>query len=237
MPVKRVLILANSIKKGQRCVAGRELLNNEGRAKLGKWVRPVSNLGEGELHRQHYTLRSRKPARVLDVVDMMLAQQQQDPGQPENWRIADHVPWYKVRSLDPVHLPRFEESPPDLWLESTSHTDRISVEAQDRRFPQSSIVLIRPRNLKIRLWQEHNAWKGCDQQKRAAVFTYAGQKYKLTITDPVFNDTFCTRFPAVRERPREFVPPGGDSSLLCISLTPPFNGYHYKVVASVLMQP
>jgi hypothetical protein len=32
-------------------------------------------------------------------------------------------------------------------------------------------------------------------------------------------------------------PPYGDNCLLCVSLTPEFNGYHYKVVAAVLELP
>jgi len=237
MPVKRVLILANSIKKSARCVAGREIIQDGGKARLGGWIRPVSGSGEGELSSRHYALRQGGLASVLDVVDVPLKGQQSDPGQPENWLIDDSTQWSKVRAAGIEEVAGFAEHPDDLWLESTSQSDRITVNAQAGRITQTSLVLIRPEGFHVRLWRERNPWKGYVQRKTHAVFRYAGQEYSLSMTDPIFREQHCSDHPAESEGVREVVPPCGDDCLLCISLTPPFNEHHYKVVATVLALP
>lgn len=237
MPEKRVLILANSIKKGARCVAGREIIQDGGKARLGGWIRPVSGSGEGELSSRHYALKQGGSASVLDVVDVPLKGQQSDPGQPENWLIDDSTQWSKVRTGTIDEVVDFAERPADLWLESTSHSDRIAVNAQADRSKPTSLVLIRPEGFHVRLSREHNPWKGYVQRKTRAVFRYAGQEYSLSMTDPIFDEQHCGKHPAESEGVRKVVPPCGDNCLLCVSLTPPLNEYHYKVVATVFALP
>lgn len=230
MPEKRVLILASSIKKSARCVAGREIIQHGGKARLGGWIRPVSGSGEGELLPHHYALQQGGSASVLDVVDVPLKRQQSDPGQPENWLIDDSTQWSKVRAVAIDKVAGFAEHPADLWLESGVNTDRISPEAQMARDQLHSIVLIQPQNLKIRKGREFNKWK------TRACFNYRGTSFALSVTDPVFLDRQFAKSPEAGG-PREWIPCSGENVLLCISLTPPFNGFHYKVVATVFALP
>ncbi len=232
MPTKRVIVLANSIKKQARCVAGREIVRADGN-RLGDWIRPVSDSGEGELLSHHYHLDGGGSAQVLDIVDMELQAPKSDPGQPENWLIDETTSWKKVQSFPAAKIHMLEEEPGDLWLDGGA-SDRISIAAQSARSPQSSLAIVRPRNLRIRLWREFNPWKNYTQRKSHALFEYAGEAYDLSLTDPVFSARHCASHPAENEPAREFAPPCGDDCLLCISLTPPFNGEHYKVVATVL---
>jgi len=46
MILKRIVILANSIKNQKRCVAGREVWFTNGICRVGDWVRPVTSIGE-----------------------------------------------------------------------------------------------------------------------------------------------------------------------------------------------
>ena len=55
MERRRLLVLANSIKKNGRCVAGRELLSADP-PNFGRWYRPISDLPEGELLSRHMPL-------------------------------------------------------------------------------------------------------------------------------------------------------------------------------------
>ena len=233
MPVKRVLILANSIKKSARCVACREFIQGGAKARLGGWIRPVSENGEGELLPHHYALQQGGSASVLDMVDVPLKRQQSDPGQPENWLIDESTQWSKVGAVAIDKVAGFAEHPADLWLESTDHSDHITANDQAGRSTQTSLVLIRPEEFHVRLWREHNPRKGYTQRKTRAVFRYAGQEYSLSMTDPIFSERHCGNHPTESEGARKVVPPCGDNCLLCISLTPPFNEYHYKVVATV----
>ena len=237
MTTKRVLVLANSIKKGGRCVAGREVFLRDGRLRLAGWIRPVSNLGEGELLPQHYALQCGGELQILEVVDMVLASHRNDPGQPENWLLAGNRQWKRIGRLSAARVACLGEEPRDLWLESGGHADRISVAAQAGRTPQRSIVLIKPTDFKVRLWRKRNPFRGYVQRRTQAIFSYRNARYGLSLTDPSFNRMHCSDHPAEGEKPREFVPACAEKCLLCISLTPPFNGYHYKVVASVLSMP
>lgn len=230
MAEKRLLILANSLKKSARCVAGREVIQDGGRARLGSWIRPVSGSGEGELLPRHYALQQGGSASVLDMVDIPLKRQQSDPGQPENWLIDDSTQWSKVRSVPVAKVAGLAENPSDLWLESGVNTDRISPEAQIVRSHQSSIVLIQPQNLEVRKGREFNKWK------TRASFDYLGTSFALSVTDPMFLDRHFATNPDAGG-PREWMPCSGEDALLCISLTPPFNGFHYKVVATVFVLP
>lgn len=237
MPVKRVLILANSVKKSARCIAGREIMQVAGKARLGGWIRPVSGSGEGELLPQHYALRQDGSTSVLDMVDIPLKKQLSDPGQPENWLIDESSQWSKIKAVPVDKIARIAERPSNLWLESTDHSDRIAVSTQAGRSTPTSLVLIRPEGFHVRLWQKFNPWKKHTQRKTRAVFRYAGQKYSLSITDPTFPEGHRYNHPKEGEGALEIVPPFGDDCLLCVSLTPPFNEYHYKVVATVFALP
>ena len=89
MPIKTLLILANSVRHVPNAyVAGREVINPGGQRTYGAWVRPVSNHGEGELSLQERWTAQNREVRVLDIVQMSLGDQVVDALQPENWRYA-----------------------------------------------------------------------------------------------------------------------------------------------------
>ncbi len=231
---KRVLILANSIKKNARCVAGREYFKDGSGFRLGDWVRPVSSLREGELLPKHFINQNSVASRVLDVVDMDLLSNRADQGQPENWLIASRNCWRLVETMKNTHRAALEESPQELWLVPGTRPDRINVDDQARRIPQHSLVVVRPEQFRIRLWSDTPPWLDHIRRNTKAVFTYAGSQYAMSVTDPIFTHKYCSKHPAEGDEAVEISPPCGDNCLLCISLTPPFKGYHYKVVATVL---
>lgn len=229
-----MLLLANSIKRSARCVAGREVVEQDGRSRLGGWIRPVSTQDEGELLVKHYTMTDGRVASVLDIVDISLVGRANNPGQPENWLLDEDVAWSRIRTVSGKNLSRLEERPPDLWLEDKAHSDRISAQGQARQTSPRSLVIVRPTNFRVRLWREFNQFKGYVQRKSRAVFTYAGDEYDLSITDPIFSEQYCRQHPEEGKAHVHVTPPCADTCLLCVSLTPPFKGYHYKVLATVL---
>jgi len=113
---KRLLILANSIKKNARCIAGREFADGSDGIILGNWIRPVSNIGEGELLPEHCDLTTGGMPGVLDVVNVPLTEAATDPGQPENWRIAPGVGWVRESTRDAAIVNLCAGAPESLWL-------------------------------------------------------------------------------------------------------------------------
>jgi hypothetical protein len=79
----------------------------------------------------------------------------------------------------------------------------------------------------------YNEFEGRDQKKRRALFSYAGTDFDLAITDPDIDTKYFKPFPGPGSPPRT-IQLESNNCLLCISLTKPFHGYHYKLVATIL---
>ena len=234
---KRIVALANSIKRGGWCVAGREILSGAAEPRFGAWIRPVRSQSSGELSPQHCEVSREVPVVPLDIVDIPLLGPANDAGQPENWRIDERRRWSKTGAfpLRDVHF--LTDSPLDLWRHHGERVDRIPVAAQAARQPQLSITLIQPQRLTFRLWRKYDKFKDHERLRTDAEFEYRDQRYLLNVTDPRLETRHHWQHPPRDAEPLEIRLPGGDNCRLCVSLTPPFEGYHYKVVACVLELP
>lgn len=227
MVQKVVLVLANSVKNKDRCVAGREVLPNGEAFRLGPWVRPISNHGEGELNWAETQLKNGHQIRVLNLVEMTLECPVGDPFQPENWRFSGPGTWKDVSE----HYPRprnemLEEHPSDLWLQKGARSDRTAHACLQARPPRQSLYVIRPEKLRISLHTEG------EKKRQRAVFAYRGIEYNLAMTDPEISRRYCSRFPGPGEKPL-LIPFKGDV-VMCVSLAAEFlDHYHYKVVATI----
>jgi hypothetical protein len=231
MITKRVLILANSQKYHQRCVAGREVLDwSDGALRLGHWVRPVSDHGQGELTLGERSAQGRGDVRVLDVVDMPLRGWANEPFQPENWRIAQARSWvYVDTAAAAAALPHSVEDPPDLWLEPGESSASASPAGLAAGRQGQSLYLIRPEKFRLR-FSLPSQWTKARQR---AGFSYQGQEYDLALTDPIVTDCYADRIPLPGKPPAEFTLPCGDSCILCVSLGGEYQGKRYKLVATI----
>lgn len=231
---KTIVVLANSIKRDGRCIAGRELIKRDERTTVGGWVRPVSDGGEeGEILLHESRLPNRQQPNVLNIIQIPLLEHAPELGQPENWKIVPDSQWRRVkRSIRNISV--LEEEPKDLWLQRSVKPDRISPHALQRHPFKQSLCLIKPDSFHIELYTVYNEFKGHNQKRRRAIFCYNEQKYDLGITDPDLAERRYGRFPGVDDDKKTVRLPCGDNCLLCVSLTPEFHGYHYKVLASVI---
>jgi hypothetical protein len=230
---KHLLILANSIKHWPGvCIAGREIYSGGSYYQLGAWIRPVSQTGEGELSPSETTLTNGKLPTALDFVQLNLVRHMKDRLQPENWLNDDIQKWQSVNSL--YQKPPWEivvETPSNIWVQRDERTDRVSPEYLKKTPPAQSLYLVHVPTIRAKF--EWNEWDGRYKQRRRAVFKYRGVDYELNITDPKFSERYRSQFPAKGQPANVFdvSPPNG--CYLCVSLAPEFNGFHYKVVASI----
>jgi hypothetical protein len=212
--VKRMLMLANSIKHAPgRCIAGRELIpQSNGPSRLGPWIRPISTDGnEGTLNPHHCSVNEGGSVRVLVVYDVPLLAHADDSTQPENWIVDSSTVWTKVGSFPRARLREAWESPQGLWDEPDTKTDRISTAHLRNHLPGQSICVV-PLNDAV---VHADPYK---QGRHRLQFDYQGIRYDLGITDPLL--------------PQDAT--GNQLALAaCISLTPPFRGDHYKLVATM----
>lgn len=223
MPTVDVICLANSRKRGGRCVAG---LRMDG----GGWVRPVSAEPEGVLQAWHYILTSGREAALLDVLKMRLVCPKPAPHHPENW-LMDTGQWEPVaRTALPGVLEVLQQSlaaGPELLGGTES---RIEYKALLREPAAASLALVRPQELH---WQIEESPQAGKRRTRAA-FTLAGAPYSLPLTDPVWLKRQaglpCGCHPCEADE---------QEALLTVSLSEPFagDGFCYKLVAAVIVLP
>ena len=236
MPTKRIIVLANSIKKSARCVAGIEVGAGDQLAPAG-WLRPVSGESEGELEPRHMRVEDRDCIKIYDIVDVPLSEYSNDPIHPEDWVVDAETKWKAAGEFDASRLHSLEEKINDLWLEPGVGSDRVTNTFVLQRPDHQSLYLIRPVNFRVELSVTQYPNNQNPSRRRRGRFSYRGQDYEMNLTDPVFMETHCGSMPAVGAPTKTIKPPYGDNCLLCVSITPLFREYHWKVVATVLELP
>jgi len=236
MPTKTILVLANSLKAGGRCIAGREILwRADGRYYFGPWIRPVSAHGTGELYLEETCRADDTPVAVMDFASVELIDNCGEKCQPENWIIKGPRAWAApARAIKAAPIAALEEHPAGLWLDPGEVSDRITPDRL-RAIPEPfSLAVIRPTDLELGWWVEENRFKKRLQKKFRARFTYNHMRYDLSLTDPAGSDRFCVPAAQERDPPRKLTLKTENGPLLCVSLTPLFGGFHYKVAATIL---
>lgn len=198
-----IVVLANSIKHGQHCVAGKCV-------STGRWIRPVSNIQGGEL--SHQQAKIRNPHGTFNVkpfqkVLMELEEHVPLPHQPENYLIND-TEWIQNYSFNSEQLHTLLDSPVDLWG-TTNRIDFTHITAGLYHVPQS-LYLVRVQNLRLYYIVD---------DKRRASFTYRGIDYDFAVTDPKFDEIVAKNLQL--------------SGILCLSLGEQYLGYCYKLVATI----
>jgi hypothetical protein len=233
---KRLLILANSVKDHEHCIAGREIIASRDGCTLGPWIRPVSSHGQGELDASEIACADGSQVNVRDYAEVTLTAAVKSRFQPENWTIAGPGCWRKLeRPRGRITRGALVESPRDLWYDRyEDRTDRILHARLVLKPPAQSLYVIRPEKLCLKFYAEFNAFKGKETRKHRASFVYNDVEYDLALTDPVASDKYGGSFPPVGAPPKLVPLSAQVAPLVCVSLTADFNGFHYKVAATII---
>lgn len=203
-----MVILANSIKHGQCCVAGKNLSD-------GQWVRPVANERGAELSRNQILVSDYSEsvsARPMQKVSMNLKKHVPLKHQPENFCV-DSSRWRQTGAITVRELEDYLDHPKDLW----GPYDRVAYERIESGVVRvsQSLYLIRVDQLRL--------YRNSDNKRRAS-FNYQESKYDLAVTDPKFDMLMNAQ--------------EGCSNIICVSLGEPFYGNSdkascYKIVAAI----
>jgi len=204
MLAKKIVVLANSVKHGNHCIAGKCLTT-------GMWIRPVSTVNGDAL--DNHQIKCRNPyglfkVKTLQMVHMQFASAVPLVNQPENHLIAANSEWRQDYKIGANDLPKLLDAPMSIWGEG----NRISYNAivQNKCKPEQSLFLVQTEDLAL----YYN-----DEKKRRARFIYKGVEYDLPATDPDF-DTIVSE-------QRDLM------GIICISLAEEHHGYCYKIAAAI----
>ena len=177
--VKRIVCLANSLKTGGSCIAGKEVR----RRGYGAWIRPVSERPTAEVSFAECRYENNSAPRLLDIVDVPLLNAAPQHHQTENHVIDASVRWVRSGELPWEQVAQLRDRPATLWINSqhtsAGHYDCIS---QDEAATlHDSLALIRPENFNVRVGTSY--WTGRPSYR--GVFEYNGTHYNLSVTDLV----------------------------------------------------
>jgi len=224
VPEEEIIVLASSRKTGGRCIAGVSTGS-------GKWVRPVSNQGEGELYPFHYRVQGRAPE-ALDVVRFSYECPLEDPTQPENVLI-DEGGWQLTEQLEPAaaynELAPFLDPSPELF----GNRERSLSALEAARGVSESLVLIEPSGLHFSV---RPPFEPGGPRKKRAIFSIQGQPYDLPITDFVIGPKLLSLENG--DYGQDQVGLASDNhTLMTVSLGGEKLGQHWKLVATFLSLP
>lgn len=215
---KHFICLANSYKHGGRCIAGIEVVpqadgslvivrHDDGRP---RWIRPISMSANGEI--PNHLAESFK---IFSLV-----------------KLYDVEPCPDKAHSEDVHCSRMEISPFELLPTKAFLNQLLDTQHQAVFYYRGKAIpatIIDRLDYSLMLIQPENVSAYCDEERENSKyrmkFTYSGSNYDFPITDPVFLEQF-------KKNPEKYN--DLDGVYLVLSLGIEFEGFHFKLVATVV---
>jgi hypothetical protein len=217
---KRIVCLANSLKLGERCVAGKEIQKDS----FGEWIRPIGSTETGELSPEQIECQDGGIPRLLDIITIPFKAYKPHMFQTENHLIDENKRWIREQPIGQKELPLLIDKVDRLWLNGFhSANDRIPLTTAEQKIT-SSLLFIKPRRLVLKVAS------GVRGRQVRASFEYNGIDYSLGVTDLIVKNVLLKRNDGD-------YPVNSNDIYLCTSLGEPFHGYTYKLVAAVINFP
>jgi len=217
---KTIVCLANSYKHGGRCIAGVSVED-------GGWIRLRGESADGTLEPREYVLDDGSEPRLLDVIQVEVHYAVRSKAHPEDWQIAP-VQW------NLVERPAAEAR----WAGLTGgkakskgilndHRDRIAEWELKYKPMRSSLRLVCPSE--ICWWIKEDKGK----RKYRALFHHNYVTYDFALTDPRWLEHLNLLPTGIYPHSNFATAPA--ETWLTISLSEPYFGFHYKLVAGVIV--
>jgi hypothetical protein len=224
---KKIICLANSRKISGRCIAGKEITDDG----YGEWIRPVSSRPTGEISEYERRFEDGGHPQILDVITIPLIKHQPHHYQQENHLIDDGFYWEKEGAVRVDELCSMVDNiPNEMWVNGYSSyngiNDRIPEDVANSL--ESSLLLVQPDTLAISVSVE-GAEFGGGKRKVRAIFSVNDHQYKLAVTDPKIESKYLKK-----EDGRYDI--DASKVYICVSIGEPYNGYCYKLVASIIYE-
>jgi hypothetical protein len=221
--VDRILCLANSYKHDHRCVAGISLITKQ-------WVRLVGRQVPGCLTRHEAAYADGKEVSPLDIFEADLGEKCGSNCHPEDVYVIE-TPWRRAGHFNELHdahfLTAYVQKEPIVLQ---GYCDRVLATRFDRTPAACSLGLVHPEDMWWWIRDENG------KRRNRAVFRLGrvGRiRYDLPVTDPAWLD-MLNLLPAGIYPHTFFFKDNPVKTYLTVSLSEPFEGFQYKLVAGVV---
>jgi len=173
MTTTRIVVLANSWKNQDWCLAGIDL-------KTGKWVRPVTSLDDGRVPKTSMKLGGYFPT-LLDVLEIPLDSTGPDFGFESENRTILPGRWYQRGKMTPGDIEKYAKQ--SYYVLHNHRKYVIPRELKQKPFAKRvTLQLIRVDGFKVRDARR----KPTDKPSWKGIILSGGRKLELKITDPVY---------------------------------------------------
>jgi len=231
---KRIVILANSIKRKKRCVAGKEISWDSKQYHISGWIRPIDqNEAEGAVAPQVMQYEDGTYPQILDVAYVPVLANAGDENHPEDWIIDTSRRWQRLCQFPANDVPQLCDEGIEMW-HYPDQPNRVPGGYVSKMTKPVSLMLVKPpAGWSVSFYKELN--------RNLIMETKAHLKLKLNPHDHVFsvNDPLLyTHFAhpvntqAEGELIAQFHQP--EDLYFTLSLTPPHYCWHYKILAAVI---
>jgi len=232
---KTIVILANSVRSGHRCVAGKEIFPDGDSWMVGNWVR-LSDPGtkDGSVRHELTRCRGGELIEPLDVVEIPMQNAADDPDHPEDWFVDCTQRWTKVSRLPVEQLSLLVDAGAHLWR--AGGDGRAVPEGYVRKMgePSTLYLIANPLNAKISWWIERGTAPDSDgtseRLRTRLTCTHGGASHTFALTDSRFSEKYHL---FERAEPKEQIMTLATPVFACVSLTRPWKGKQYKVAATI----
>jgi len=218
MNTKRIVCLGLSYKHDNVCVAGRDLNTRQ-------WIRPVFHHNQRCIPFNNCVCNNRKKLELLDVVDVTVTQHCPSGCHNEDYLVAKQNPFVYVGKYS-GSLHELIDSPQELWYNGDSSmygiNDRVNTKLADTLYNFSLCFITLDKLTVMVNFEEFKNGK-----KVRGDFTYNGVKYRFAITDISFLNTY---------RQKRYGHYHIEGPVYAgISSSEDWNGYRYKLIASIII--
>jgi len=224
------MVLANSLKKGGRCVAGVEVTpTTNGQYLLGEWIRPIDpSQHEGTIPGRRTILNNRflKP---LDIVSIRFLRPANDPYHPEDIEIDGATNWSLEGEMDSSVFSVLRDESGDLWGASSANNRKVLPHAGNK-----TLRIIKPKGkLYVRAFADETPWGV--KHRRILHIEHQSAVHQFSIDDPSFGRRHSLSPSEVGDRNLKIdLDPA--KTIVIASLTKPFekDGMQYKIAATII---
>ncbi len=221
---KTIVCFANSRKWGGRCVAGKEWEPDRPRIP-GGWVRTVSTRATHELLEKERCYDGFQEPQPLDILRVPCLRYAPVRHQAENHVIRSGHIWERLDRLAWGDLPHWIDEPKTLWPLGESSAAFLNNRVSTGQEDGISLYLIQVERLRLLVGSKAPGYADSRRIVRGD-FAYRNVRYRMAVTDPVVEQEYLGRTDGRYDLP---------GAVLCVSLGDPYEGYYYKLIATVLV--